>query len=352
MSRQPNLRSEDYYEILGCPRNANDATLKKAYRKLAVKWHPDKNPDNQEATNNFQKISEAYAVLSDEKKRQMYDQYGKEGANAAEQGGFQGHHHHGSPFGGGMSPAEAEQIFSHLFGGSDPFGFGGGGGPRGGRQSSHIQFGPGMGMGGGGGNPFGGGMQFSHGGMPSGFSGGMPRAKPSTFYSRQRGPVYNVIPEGILVTLQNLVSASHLNGDRGTVKDYNESSGRYIIHLEDSDDTMSIKPSNILQHAKATVRNISSQPQFNGHSGNILAWNQSKERYSIHVPAFNKVLSVKPTHVVLENSTVVRLIVPSRAELNDKYGTILAFNKSIDKYDVQVSSQSVIRLKADNVRIC
>lgn len=68
MSRQPNLRSEDYYEILGCPRNANDAALKKAYRKLAVKWHPDKNPDNEQAKDNFQKISEAYAVLSDSKK--------------------------------------------------------------------------------------------------------------------------------------------------------------------------------------------------------------------------------------------------------------------------------------------
>ncbi|EED92567.1 predicted protein, partial [Thalassiosira pseudonana CCMP1335] len=66
----------DYYEILGCPRNADEATLKKAYRKAAVKWHPDKNPDNEEATKNFQKVSEAFATLSDPKKRQIYDQYG------------------------------------------------------------------------------------------------------------------------------------------------------------------------------------------------------------------------------------------------------------------------------------
>ena len=67
----PNLNSSDYYEILGCDRNADDAALKKAYRKLAVKWHPDKNPDNEQATQNFQKISEAYATLSDKKKRQL-----------------------------------------------------------------------------------------------------------------------------------------------------------------------------------------------------------------------------------------------------------------------------------------
>src|SRR6056300_1234666 len=82
----PNLNSKDYYQILGCSRNADDATLKKNYRKLAVKWHPDKNPDSEEATRNFQKVSEAYATLSDPKKRQMYDQYGEDGVRAAEAG--------------------------------------------------------------------------------------------------------------------------------------------------------------------------------------------------------------------------------------------------------------------------
>jgi len=71
MAPAPNLNSTDYYQILGCPRNADDATLKKAYRRQAVKWHPDKNPDNEEATKNFQKVSEAYAVLSEARKRQL-----------------------------------------------------------------------------------------------------------------------------------------------------------------------------------------------------------------------------------------------------------------------------------------
>ena len=54
----PNLNSEDYYQILGVPKSADDAALKKAYKKLAVKWHPDKNPGDEQATTNFQKISE------------------------------------------------------------------------------------------------------------------------------------------------------------------------------------------------------------------------------------------------------------------------------------------------------
>ncbi|KAH0792643.1 DnaJ domain containing protein [Histomonas meleagridis] len=71
---------KDYYKILGVERNANKDQLKKAYRKLAMRWHPDKNPNNQEeAQAKFQEISEAYDVLSDPKKRQVYDKYGEEG---------------------------------------------------------------------------------------------------------------------------------------------------------------------------------------------------------------------------------------------------------------------------------
>ena len=61
----PNLNSNDYYEILGCSKGDDDATLKKAYRKLAVKWHPDKNPDNEEATKNFQKMSNIMSNFHD-----------------------------------------------------------------------------------------------------------------------------------------------------------------------------------------------------------------------------------------------------------------------------------------------
>lgn len=72
--------SEEYYEVLGISRSATDEEIKKAYRKLALKWHPDKNLDRKEiAEVNFKRISEAYEVLSDANKRQVYDQYGKDG---------------------------------------------------------------------------------------------------------------------------------------------------------------------------------------------------------------------------------------------------------------------------------
>jgi curved DNA-binding protein len=68
--------AEDYYQVLGVDKKASADEIKKAYRKLALKWHPDKNPNNKSAEEKFKKISEAYAVLSDEKKRGEYDQFG------------------------------------------------------------------------------------------------------------------------------------------------------------------------------------------------------------------------------------------------------------------------------------
>jgi len=68
--------AEDYYKILGVDKKASADDIKKAYRKLALKWHPDKNPNNKSAEEKFKKISEAYAVLSDQEKRQQYDNYG------------------------------------------------------------------------------------------------------------------------------------------------------------------------------------------------------------------------------------------------------------------------------------
>jgi len=104
----------DYYEILGISRDATEADIKKAYRKLALKWHPDKNPDNkEEAEEKFKSIAEAYEVLSDKNKRDIYDRHGKEGlTNGGGSGGvpnFNFHFH------------DPNEIFKEFFGGRDPF---------------------------------------------------------------------------------------------------------------------------------------------------------------------------------------------------------------------------------------
>ena len=104
----------DYYEVLGVEKSASADEIKRAYRKLAKKYHPDLNPDNKEAEEKFKEVSEAYEVLSDSQKRANYDQFGHEGVNGA--GGFGGSGGFGGGF-GGVDFDDLGDIFGSFFGG-------------------------------------------------------------------------------------------------------------------------------------------------------------------------------------------------------------------------------------------
>jgi molecular chaperone DnaJ len=110
------LAKQDYYEVLEVHKNASEAEIKKAYRRLAVKYHPDKNPGDKEAEARFKELSEAYSVLADRQKRAAYDQFGHAGVDGNGAGGFSSGGFRGSPF---------EDIFGDIFG--DIFSSGGGG---------------------------------------------------------------------------------------------------------------------------------------------------------------------------------------------------------------------------------
>ena len=129
----------DYYEVLGVAKNANADEIKKAYRKAAIQFHPDKNPGDKEAEEKFKEAAEAYDVLSDADKRARYDQFGHSMGPQGFGGGSGGYGSYGG-FGGGMSMEDIFAHFGDIFGGrfSGDDSFGGFGGAAGGRARKHV----------------------------------------------------------------------------------------------------------------------------------------------------------------------------------------------------------------------
>lgn len=122
------MSKRDYYEILGVSKDVSEKDLKKAYRRVAMKHHPDRNPDDKASEEKFKEASEAYEILSDSQKRAAYDQYGHAGVDGSA-GGFGG---------GGAGGANFSDIFGDVFG--DIFGGGGGGRHRGPQPGSDLRY--------------------------------------------------------------------------------------------------------------------------------------------------------------------------------------------------------------------
>jgi len=124
------MTKRDYYEVLGVAKNASEADIKKAYRRLAMKHHPDRNPDDKSAEARFKEANEAYEILTDAQKRAAYDQFGHAGVDPSMAAGGRGP---GGGFYGAAGSASFADIFGDVFG--DIFGGGGGGGARRGSQA-------------------------------------------------------------------------------------------------------------------------------------------------------------------------------------------------------------------------
>lgn len=333
--------SDDYYKVLGVGRDADETALKKAYRRLAIKYHPDKNPDDSSAEEKFKNIAEAYDVLSDKQKRAAYDRFGKDGARAAEQGadmsggGMPG----GFPAGGvRMDQRRAQEVFSMFFGGEDPFAaFGAGGDMPGGVRIQVMS----------GGGP-GGGFESFFGGR--GFPiEGRRRRRPA---EPQR---YDRLSPGATVVLKNLVAAADKNDEIGVVTRYDAEKDRYHVQLQDySDQALSVKPDNVSQMLKGVrLTGIASDPNLNGKSGTLIGERPAANggrRFVIHVTTTKQTVSVKPENLILpRNALVVITGVQSKPELNGTKATIVSFDTQAQRYTVQISPSDQLKLKKESV---
>ena len=186
------------------------------------------------------------------------------------------------------------------------------------------------------------------------FGGGMPMGVAGGGMPQRRSAVkrYDAIPNGTVVSLKGLVGQPERNGDRGEITDYDSSTGRYTVVLEDTEEMLRVKPTNLLQHIHVTLQGIESQPALNGQRGTIIAWNEHNERYNIYVMNLSKVVSLKPANVILENASVGKIVnLTAKPELNGKFGTIKSWIRDSNRYEVQVSGSSVLRIKTDNIRV-
>lgn len=282
------------------------------------------------------------------------------GENGAPFGGGSGFHFR--PAGGGrggaphMSAEDAEAFFSQFFGSSDPFGgmggpgmsfsFGGGGprGSRGGMADPFSMFG---------GIPTGGSVRGSAG-MPGsmGGMGGMPGGMSGFGGIPSRRKRYDAIPSGTIVSLKGLQNRPERNGDRGQIVDYDPAAGRYTVVVEDTDEALRVKPSNLLQHIHVRLESLGGLPELNGKQGTIIAWNEHKERYNVYVMDKSKVYSLKPANIILENGTVGQIVnLQSKPHLNGNFGTITTYHSDSHRYDVQLSADQIIRVKVENIRV-
>jgi curved DNA-binding protein CbpA len=312
-----NLQADDYYQVLGVDKNANDAEIGKAYKKLALKHHPDKGGTEED----FKKISEAYSTLNDKEKRKLYDLGGKEalqgGASASD--GFPG----GFTAGPGMSREQAEAIFGAFFGGQGmPHGRGGG---------VHIDLSDLLGgMGG---------IQ-GMGGMP-GMAGRRQRDyKPS---------VPHAIPAGSTIVVRDLVKQAEHNGKTGRVRRFDEEKGRYDIELAEGSAVLALRPLHITQQCSLEVTGLESKPELNSARGDIFNYDSETGRYMVLMQNPPHALGLHRKNVVLGESTRVVLTELSNEKFNGQMAQILSIDRDARRYKVRCQNGSEIKVKFANV---
>lgn len=340
--------SDDYYAVLGVPKDATEKDISKAYKREAVKWHPDKNPGDAAAEEKFKKVAEAYDTLNDKDKRAAYDRFGKAGVNGS-----------GMPAGGtAFNSEQADHIFRTFFGGASPFAeaFGGAGGMPG----APFQFGGMHSM------PGGASMQFqmggdspffdlgSMGGMPgagmAGF-GGMPPMGGARARRRNRPPAFNEIPLGTGVVIAGLKSDTAKNGQKGTIAAFDPGRERYTVRLSDGDQ-VSVRPENVHQTLSVVITDMQSAQELNGRTVSVVAYDHDADRYHVRLSE-DKFYAIAAGNVIVPDGTrvVITGLESESARIhNGKRAQVLSYDPASGRYEVKLSEATHLRLRRAHVR--
>jgi hypothetical protein len=352
---EADVNAQDYYRVLGVGQQATDKDITAAYRRLALKYHPDKNPDPEkrdQAEETFKKVTEAYENLHDEQKRQEYDRFGKSGAAPSARGAGRGG-------GASTSFAGADEIFNRFFGGGMPGGspsgaFGQNAGPR---SCGTFRMDHGGGLGGGSYNrsAFGDNFGSAFGADLDGLLGGHSRPSRGTPTRGNKGstpstpPPAHAMSAGAKVVVHGLLGSPEHNGKSGKVLGWEQLKGRYEVQLEDGGVTLSLRAKNLTQRCQIQVSNLECKPELNGQTGEIFNFDDEKGRYMVLLTSPPVAIGLQPGNCMLEQGRRVVLQGLSEDQLNGQMAQILEVDSGALRYTLQCECGRIVKVKFDKV---
>lgn len=291
-----NLKSDNYYEILGVSKDVSDIDLKKAYRKLALKWHPDKNKQSSKAEENFKKITSAYEILSDKKKRQIYDTYGTCDDKSIP-------HNFNSNQNSSNSKFTYQNFDTNING------------------DINILFN----------NIFNNNFTF--------------HTNKSRFVNFDKNEI--VYSNGINIMIIGLKDKPKLNNTVGTIINYNKQTKRYVISI--LDEILSFKANNIIPlYDNIKLVNLKND-YYNYKTGNIIGYNLDTERFNVELFVGGSI-SVKEENIIFPKESIMYI---QNLKNNSQYNNSICrvLNYIDTKYTVQLNNSKILRVKSNNLSI-
>ena len=306
------LNSDNYYKILGINKTANEKTIKKAYRKLAVKYHPDKNKNDPKAAEVFKKINQAYSILSNKEKRDQYDTFGETSDRTS------------------LSQEQAQQMFSSFFG-SSGFPFMG----VSNKFTQNVSF------------------SFSQQGFQQGFTTveSIPKkfTRQKSFYGQkdfEKNLYY--LKKNSQVIVKKLKKNPTYNNRVGLIHSYDSKKKRYRVKLNDKE-YLSLLVDNLQQIQLVRIKGLTKKTELNNQIGRVVGFNNN--RYLVLLES-KQAIALKKNNVRIQNEALVKICnLIQNKELNNFWALVKDYNPSQGKYTVKTENNKMLKINENNLQI-